>query len=937
MRDRLIGGAIVVAALAALALHTSIVARAGYIVGDFRAFYCAARVASHGADPYRTEPLRTCETGIGMSRFFEKNRGVTIPAPLPGYAIAAIVPLTLLPFAAAAAIWTLLLLLAWFACVATLSRFAGIPWEMALAAFALSLGMLSLPFGEVVPIALACICLSAYFAWKGRARAAAVAAAGAMIEPHLGLPACIALAWWRPATRLPLAIAFGVLAVLSIVTVGVATNVEYFTSVLPAHALSEATRDTQYSLTAILSALGLAQTEAVRDGTLWYVAMLAAGTFVAGALAKKTRNDAFLLCVPPAFAVFGGTFIHVTQIAAAVPAAVLAMGYAKRPYRELAILALLLLAVPWGWSISPALILAPLVPVGYLAWRATNGNVIAALLAAIGAAILVFGFQELYTITALHFGAHLSAPKIDASLPESSWSGYSRGNSSGTPAAWAVRLPTWFGLALLLALLTREALPARRSRTSLVAASLVACCTLLPIGAQFYGDRVAGSLGIDARAYYCAATALREGANPYAAAPLHDCERATPAPYYRPPERVTVPAPYPPYALALFAPLTVLPFSAAILVWWTLLAFAIGCAAYALAAVTRTPFRLGWAALALATGLTTFSAGNVLPVALAALVLAALAVSRKSYVWAAVAATAAMVEPHIGLPAVVALLVALPAVRLPLGIGLAALAALSFASAGFATTFEYVTAVIPAHALAEVSRDNQYSLSTILAALGVSDTTAAIAGSVSYVIMTAIGIMAALRLAHRYGKPAAIVLIPPAFALLGGSFVHTAEIAVAVPAALLLVARDRTRTPSLLVALVLLAVPWMMATSVALFLAPLIPVAYLLYAFGGRDRTLALTGAVAAYAIVFGLFTTAAGAPHHAVLPHYHPPIDPRLAEASWRDFVLGNSTNNPAMWLLRLPTWMGLVAFVANAVMLARRTPRAAASLDYRLSQSSA
>src|SRR5262249_49765982 len=172
----------------------------------------------------------------------------------------------------------------------------------------------------------------------------------------------------------------------------------------------------------------------------------------------------------------------------------------------------------------------------------------------------------------------------------------------------------------------------------------------------------------------------------------------------------TVPAPYPPYALALFAPLTALPFADATVAWWILLALATLCAAYALAAVTRVPFTIAWAALALAAALTTFSAGNALPIALAALLLAALAVVRKSYVWAAVAAMLAMVEPHIGLPALIALVLAFPAVRLPIGIGVALLAALSFATAGLATTLVSLTAVIPAHALAGGSCDNQYSL-----------------------------------------------------------------------------------------------------------------------------------------------------------------------------------------------------------------------------------
>lgn len=77
-------GAAVIAVIAvALALQTGIVVRTGFFMGDFRAFYCAARVTAHGADPYRTEPIRTCERGIGNTVFFEKNPGVAIPAPLP--------------------------------------------------------------------------------------------------------------------------------------------------------------------------------------------------------------------------------------------------------------------------------------------------------------------------------------------------------------------------------------------------------------------------------------------------------------------------------------------------------------------------------------------------------------------------------------------------------------------------------------------------------------------------------------------------------------------------------------------------------------------------------------------------------------------------------------------------------------------------------------
>ncbi len=242
----------------------------------------------------------------------------------------------------------------------------------------------------------------------------------------------------------------------------------------------------------------------------------------------------------------------------------------------------------------------------------------------------------------------------------------------------------------------------------------------------------------------------------------------------------------------------------------------------------------------------------------------------------------------------------------------------SLAAGGLARNLAYVTVVLPAHALSEVSRDNQYSLSTVVAALGVSDAHAVLVGAVSYVVALCVGIYVGVRLARDYHDPAFALLVPPAFGLLGGSFVHTGEIAVAAPACLLLFARAHRHRTLLLFTLVLLAVPWMLATSAASFLAPLFPVAILVYVLGGRDRTRALVSALASLVVIVGLFFISLHTPPH-VIAHAvaRPPIDPRLAEASWRTLVLGNSTNRLAMWLLRLPTWIGLIVFASAAVAL--------------------
>ena len=67
--------------------------------------------------------------------------------------------------------------------------------------------------------------------------------------------------------------------------------------------------------------------------------------------------------------------------------------------------------------------------------------------------------------------------------------------------------------------------------------ALAALCTLLPIGVQMAADRHTGWLMVDFRAYYCASLAQRERANPYYTEPLHGCERDTPAPYFRAPAK----------------------------------------------------------------------------------------------------------------------------------------------------------------------------------------------------------------------------------------------------------------------------------------------------------------------------------------------------------------------------------------------------------------
>ena len=105
--------------------------------------------------------------------------------------------------------------------------------------------------------------------------------------------------------------------------------------------------------------------------------------------------------------------------------------------------------------------------------------------------------------------------------------------------------------------------------------------------------------------------------------------------------------------------------------------------------------------------------------------------------------------------------------------------------------------------------------------------------------------------------------------------------------------------------------------SASLLLAPVFPVAYLAYTLGGSNRTYALFAATVSLAGILALLIIASQPAAHTVVHIAHAPIDPRLAEAAWRAQVLGNSTNRIATWLLRLPTWIGLIIFTVVAIRL--------------------
>jgi hypothetical protein len=431
---------------------------------DFRAFDCAGAVAGDRADPYRAEPLRRCEHTIGGFR--PELAKLVVPAPLPGYALIPFAVLGRFPFPLAAAFWTAISLLGLTAAGFALGRMSRLPARIVWSALALSAGFLAISLGQLVPLALGALCIAALALERGRYATAAVAAWIAMIEPHVALPAVLALAIFAPRARIPLGIGLAIAIVASIALLGFEANLEYLRAVLPAHAASELTNEEQYSLAYILHGLRLPDVIALSVANLSYLFVAAAGILVAQRIVARGAPRSLLVLVPAAFAVIGGPFVHVHQMAFVIPAALVLAGSVARGTRALG-LALLLLAIPWGTFLQ-LLSLLPLVALGValLAHDVLRARPVFAALAGVLAAALVVGLAH-GLIGRPDPSAALRAVADGRLLAEASWTAYIRTSFHSNVMLFALaKLPTFAGLALFLAVALRAAFAQRRSGTA---------------------------------------------------------------------------------------------------------------------------------------------------------------------------------------------------------------------------------------------------------------------------------------------------------------------------------------------------------------------------------------------------------------------------------------------------------------------------------------
>jgi Glycosyltransferase family 87 len=309
---------------------------------DVTIFRCAAQLIGH-ADPYRLEPLATCER---QNPIFPKD--AIAPAPQPGYLLLALAPFARLDLVRFSFVWTVTSVASFILAAGLLARVTGLHGGLIFGCIALGPGFENLTLGQLSAPVLLGTAASCYALRCGRLQLAALALAPALTEPHVALPAYLALFVLVPRARFAIALVAATAIALSIVATGASAVWEYVRIVLPLQALSEIPyADAQYSLTTLVAALGASDAVAVRIGEIQYAVFAIGGIVLAKRLQTRFDDPTFVVALPIAIAVIGGPFVHYSETLAMLPALLLLLHYATGTQRIVATAALALYAVPW--------------------------------------------------------------------------------------------------------------------------------------------------------------------------------------------------------------------------------------------------------------------------------------------------------------------------------------------------------------------------------------------------------------------------------------------------------------------------------------------------------------------------------------------------------------------------------------------------------------
>jgi hypothetical protein len=424
--------------------------------------------------------------------------------------------------------------------------------------------------------------------------------------------------------------------------------------------------------------------------------------------------------------------------------------------------------------------------------------------------------------------------------------------------------------------------------------------------------------------FYCAGRAIGDKQNPYTYEPMHACEhRLVDTDAFRLNPSYAIPAPQPPYDFPPFVLLAKMEYAQARLIGAIAIVAAVLLAALGLARL-RVPLDVALVALALPVGYVQVNAGQIVPFEFLFLILAGVALSARRDVLAGICAALTTVEPNVGLFVCAAVFLFVPRARWTLAIAAPVLAAIGFMVVGPATFMQYVAHVLPAQAAAEVEFPFQYSLTWAVHYLGVPAGIAQALGTASLFAMFLVGLWLAPRVARDLDRRELLVFVPAACAVIAGSYVHSAELCFAIPAALVFATTltGGLKTVSA-AALCALTIPWLLVWGIKkLFLASLLVCAVLLVRLQIQPLvTVGLLSGFAGAMYVFELFPPHLTSPLQIVQRAY---AAGDLIQVELKNYTEQLQTHDFGWFAIKLPTWAALAALLTVAFRSIRdRVPR--------------
>jgi len=418
---------------------------------SFKAFYCAGDAVREHLDPYRVEPLRSCERKLERAPM---PQGYVEPAPLPGYALAPFALLSHLSPRRASELFALILALASILSARALASLGrGNATAILLALTPLTL--LNIAYGEVPPLATAAVAAAALFLARERWNAAGICAACALVQPNVGAATVLAFLFLAPRSRLAVVASACVLAAISLGSLGLARNLEYFRDVLPAMAHAELVASDQFSLARLLNVAGFPERAALLLGELWFLLTVAAGIVLSRRLAALTRRREFIALLPAATVLFFGIYLHDVQMLVALPAALVVASIAPPgAARIFATAGVALLAAVWTQPARPLIIALDAIGVAGAVLAVRNGPVASrAVLAALVASAVIA-----LMLAVQHFAHPLTANAIVTSafsaLPDelspAAWARYLRATPALMRPDFTAQAAAWTGLLAML-------------------------------------------------------------------------------------------------------------------------------------------------------------------------------------------------------------------------------------------------------------------------------------------------------------------------------------------------------------------------------------------------------------------------------------------------------------------------------------------------------